>query len=144
MFCLVQRRNPVVTMKRFFTAVLVTLALAGCATISDNKRQKSFDETTLLYESAIRWGDFTAASQLQRLEGDAQNKPMPPAGIRVSSYRQLAKRSLSNDNTIAVKVQIDYYHNDTLKVMTLIDNQVWSYTPDENSWRITTPLPAFR
>ena len=41
-------------MKQFLTGVLVTLLLAGCATISENKRQKSFDETTLLYEKAVR------------------------------------------------------------------------------------------
>lgn len=131
-------------MKYFLTGVLVTLLLAGCATISDNKRQKSFDETTLLYERAIRWGDFATASQFQRLEDDAQNNTLPQPGIRVSSYRQLSRNTLSNDNTISVTVKIDYYHNDTLKVMTLTDNQVWSYTPDENTWRITTPLPAFR
>ena len=131
-------------MKHFLTGVLATLLLAGCATISDTKRQKSFDETTLLYEKAIRWGDFATARQFQRLESDAPGKPLPQAGIRVSSYRQLAKRTLPDDNTIAVTVKIDYYHNDTLKVMTLTDNQVWSYTPDENSWHITTPLPAFR
>lgn len=144
MFCMLQRQNPVVTMKQFLTSVLVTLLLAGCATISDNKRQKSFDETTLLYEKIIRWGDFAAASQFQRLEGDTQGSPLPQADIRVTSYRQLAKRVLSNENTIAVKVQIDYYHNDTLKVITLTDNQIWTYTPDENSWHITTPLPVFR
>jgi hypothetical protein len=144
MFCLMQRRNPAVTMKQFLTGVLVTLLLAGCATISENKRQKSFDETTLLYEKAIRWGDFTIARQFQRLEGGTQGRPLPQAGIRVTSYRQLGKRALPDDNMIAVTVQIDYYHNDTLKVITLTDNQIWTYTPDENSWRITTPLPAFR
>jgi len=143
MFCMLQRQNPVVTMKIFLTSVLVTLLLAGCATISDNKRQKSFDETTLLYEKIIRWGDFAAASQFQQLEGDAQGRPLPQADIRVTSYRQLSRNTLSNENTIAVKVQIDYYHNDTLKVITLTDNQIWKYTPDENSWRITTPLPVF-
>jgi outer membrane biogenesis lipoprotein LolB len=140
---MLQRQNPVVTMKIFLTSVLVTLLLAGCATISDNKRQKSFDETTLLYEKIIRWGDFAAASQFQQLEGDAQGRPLPQADIRVTSYRQLSRNTLSNENTIAVKVQIDYYHNDTLKVITLTDNQIWKYTPDENSWRITTPLPVF-
>lgn len=144
MFCMVQTQNPAVTMKQFLTGVLVTLLLAGCATISDHKRQKTFDETTLLYEKAIRWGDFASASQLQRLEGDTQGRPLPQADIRVTSYRQLSKRILSDENTIAVTVQIDYYHNDTMKVITLTDNQIWTYTPDENSWRITTPLPVFR
>ncbi len=126
------------------TGILVALLLAGCATISDSKRQQSFDETTLLYEKAIRWGDFVTASQFQRLEGDTQDSPLPQAGIKITSYRQLGKRALPDNNMIAVTVQIDYYHKDTLKVITLTDRQLWKYTPDENSWRITTPLPAFR
>ena len=126
------------------TGILVALLLAGCATISDSKRQQSFDETTLLYEKAVRWGDFVAASQFQQLEGEPQDRPLPQAGINITSYRQLGKRVLPDNNMIAVTVQIDYYHKDTLKVITLTDNQLWKYTPDENSWRITTPLPAFR
>lgn len=131
-------------MIQFSTGILVALLLAGCATISDSKRQQSFDETTLLYEKAIRWGDFVTASQFQQLEGDTQDRPLPQAGIKITSYRQLGKRALPDNNMIAVTVQIDYYHKDTLKVITLTDNQLWKYTPDENSWRITTPLPAFR
>ncbi len=122
----------------------MALLLAGCATISDSKRQQSFDETTLLYEKAIRWGDFVTASQFQQLEGEPQDSTLPQADIKITSYRQLGKRALPDNNMIAVTVQIDYYHKDTLKVITLTDNQLWKYTPDENSWRITTPLPAFR
>ena len=43
-----------------------------------------------------------------------------------------------------VAVRIRYYHDDTLSLGTLIDNQIWKYDADKKTWYITTPLPSFK
>jgi hypothetical protein len=129
---------------KFLNLILAGLLLAGCATIEESKRQQKFDETILLYEKSIRWGDFASASLFL---GGGDTTPGPATrfdGIKVTSYRQVNNRSLADGNEVVLTVQIDYYHNDTLKVMSITDVQNWKYDAGDSSWRLHSPLPAFR
>lgn len=131
-------------MKKFLILLLLGLWMAGCATFNENKRQQKFDETILLYEKSIRWGDFASAN-LFRSEGDTTPAPATRFdGIKVTAYRQVNNRSLADGNEIVLTVQIDYYHNDNLKVMSITDVQNWKYNAEESSWHLHSPLPAFR
>ena len=144
MVCLTRDLATTLMMKKFLTLILTGLFLAGCATLEESKRQQHFDETILLYEKSIRWGDFASASMFQ---GNGETTPEPATrfdGIRVTSYRQTSNRSLDDGNEVVLTVQIDYYHNDTLKVMSITDVQNWKYDAGDASWRLHSPLPALR
>jgi len=131
-------------MKSLFTVCLLVTLLTGCATLDEKKKEQHFDDTIRVYEHAIRWADFATAASFQRLEQAATPQAIPPDSIRVTSYRQLNAQVLADGEEVRVSVKIDYYNSDTLKVVTLTDNQVWKFDPDESAWYITTPLPAFR
>ncbi|MGB5260618.1 MAG: hypothetical protein WBO34_08870 [Gammaproteobacteria bacterium] len=131
-------------MKSFFAALLLALLVTGCATLTEKKKERTLEQATMFYERAIRWGDFESAAQLQRSEGTAAGSAMMPDSVRVTSYRQVNSLVLADENEVRITVQVDYYNSDTLKVVTLIDEQTWVYDADESAWFITTPLPAFR
>jgi len=131
-------------MKSLFTVCLLATLLTGCATLDEKKKEQQFDDTMRVYEHAIRWGDFATAIAFQRLEQTAKSQAVPSDSIRVTSYRQLNTQILANGEEARVSVNIDYYNSDTLKVVTVTDNQVWKFDPDEFAWYITTPLPPFR
>jgi hypothetical protein len=41
-------------------------------------------------------------------------------------------------------VRIDYLHEDTQSVNTLMDRQVWRYEPEAKTWWLYSGLPAFK
>ena len=41
-------------------------------------------------------------------------------------------------------VEIRYYNENSMKIVTLMDHQVWEYDAEGNTWYLITPLPAFR
>ena len=131
-------------MKSFLAGLFITLFLTGCATLDEKKKEQNLDDVTMLYERAIRWGDFSTAVRFQRLEQAATQPAALPGTIRVTSYEPVNSQVLEDGNEVRITVHIDYYNSDTLKVITLTDQQVWKYDPDESAWYITTPLPAFR
>lgn len=131
-------------MKRIFLLLLASSLLAGCASIGENKKQQGLEEATLFYEKAIRWGDFTAASRFQHTETGSSQPVRNLDKIKVTSYRQVNSRTLEDDSKVIISVQIDYYHSDSMKLITLSDEQVWKYEADKSAWYITTPLPDFR
>jgi outer membrane lipoprotein-sorting protein len=131
-------------MKSFFAAFLIALLVTGCAALTEKKKERTLEQAMMYYERAIRWVDFEAAARLQRGKGTAAGSAVPPGSIRVTAYRPVNSRVLADGNEVRITVQIDYYNSDTLKVVTLTDEQTWEYDPGETAWYITTPLPAFR
>ena len=130
-------------MKLFLVSLFITLFLTGCATLDEKKKEQTLNDATMFYERAIRWSDFSTVARFQRLEQAATQQAAPPEAIRVTAYRQVSSQVLEDGNEVSITVQIDYYNNDTFKVNTLTDKQVWKYDPVESAWYITTPLPAF-
>lgn len=131
-------------MKSFFAGLFIALLLTGCASLNEKKKERALEQATMFYERAIRWGDFATAARFQRLDDAARQPVALSRNVSVTSYQQVNSRMLANGNEVNITVQIDYYNSDTLKVVTLTDEQAWIYDPDETAWYITTPLPAFR
>jgi len=132
--------------QRIFVILLAALLLSACTAVGDSKKAITLDQATRYYERAIRWVDFNAANSMRRLEGSAHYTPSPETlkRIRVTSYETVNTASTDDNSTMNIQVEIVYYNEDTMKLVTLTDNQVWKYDADNQSWYITTPLPAFR
>lgn len=131
-------------MKSFFAGIFIALLLTGCASLNEKKKERTLEQATMIYERSIRWGDFATAARFQRMEGTATQPAALPGNVSVTSYQQVNSRTLADGDEVKITVRIDYYNSDTLKVITLTDEQAWKYYPDESAWYITTPLPAFR
>lgn len=133
-------------MHRIIYTVLMALLLSACAAVDDSKKTITYDKALWKYETAIRWVDFGTANSLRRLEDTAAYTPDVETlrHIKVTSYNLLNK-VLSEDNAEAhLTVEIVYYNDKTMKLVTIIDNQVWRYDPVIKDWYISTPLPPFK
>ena len=49
-----------------------------------------------------------------------------------------------DDVTAAQTVEIGYYHQDTQRLKTLLDRQLWNYDLDSRLWRLASEIPEFR
>lgn len=122
------------------------LLLSACAAVDDSKKTITYDKAMWKYETAIRWVDFGTANSLRRLEDTSAFTPDPETlqHIKVTSYN-VVNKIMSEDNAeVRLAVEIIYYNDNSMKLITIIDNQVWKYDSAIKDWYITTPLPPFK
>jgi len=133
-------------MYRIICSVLLALSLSGCAAVDDSKKTITYDKTMWKYETAIRWVDFGTANSLRRLEDSSAYSPKPETlqHIKVTSYNVVNKVMSADHAEVQLTVEIVYYNDRSMKLITIIDNQVWKYDPAIKNWYITTPLPPFK
>lgn len=132
-------------MRTMLLVTMTVLALSACATIDSKKKASIFETAMFRYSKAIRWSEFGLADEMRRLP-EGQHKMQSTEYLRhikITSYETLSTSSLTDDSSVRVTVRIVYYHDDTSKLNTLLDNQVWEYDEDKHNWFITTPLPLF-
>ena len=133
-------------MHRIIYSILLALALSGCAAVDDSKKTITYDKALWKYETAIRWVDFGTANSLRRLEDNAAYSPTPETlqHIKVTSYNVVNKVMSEDHAEVQLAVEIVYYNDRSMKLITIVDNQVWKYDPAIKNWYITTPLPPFK
>jgi len=125
---------------------ITSLLLSACAAVDDSKKTITYDEALWKYETAIRWIDFGTANSLRRLEDNSAYSPDMETlrHIKVTSYNVLNKTSSEDHAEVQLAVEIVYYNDQSMKLITIIDNQIWKYDPEIRDWYITTPLPTFK
>ena len=132
-------------MNRILILFLSTMLLA-CAAVDNSKKSISLDKALYHYESAIRWADFSAANSLRRVEGNAVplTNPEKLKRIKVTGYDIISTVPSEDESTLYITVKISYYNEDNLKLMSLVDNQIWQFDDQQEIWYISTPLPVFK
>ena len=133
-------------MHRFIYPILLVLSLSGCAAVDDSKKTITYDKALWKYETAIRWVDFGTANSLRRLEDSSAYSPdlKTLQHIKVTSYNVVNKVMSEDHAEVRLAVEIVYYNDRSMKLITIIDNQIWKYDPAIKDWYITTPLPPFK
>ena len=126
--------------------VITSLLLSACDAVDDSKKTITYDKALWQYETAIRWVDFSTANSLRRLEDSSAYTPDPNTlrNIKVTSYKVINKTESEDHAEVRLTVEIIYYNDRSMKLATIIDNQVWKYDPAIKGWYITTPLPPFK
>ena len=133
-------------MHRIIYSILLTLALSGCAAVDDSKKTITLDKALWKYETSIRWVDFGTANTLRRLEDSSAYSPKLETlqHIKVTSYNVINTITSEDHAEVRLAVEIVYYNDRSMKLITIIDNQVWKYDPVIKGWYIITPLPPFK
>jgi hypothetical protein len=133
-------------MYRIIYSVLLALSLSGCAAVDDSKKTITLDKALWKYETSIRWVDFGTANSLRRLEDSSAYSPDLETlqHIKVTSYNVVNKIMSEDRAEVRLAVEIVYYNDRSMKLITIIDNQFWKYDPAIKDWYITTPLPPFK
>ncbi|NOR40058.1 MAG: hypothetical protein GQ537_02460 [Gammaproteobacteria bacterium] len=133
-------------MHRIIYSVLLAMALSGCAAVDDSKKTITYDKAMWKYETAIRWVDFGTANSLRRLEDSSAYSPdlKTLQHIKVTSYNVVNKVMSEDHAEVQLAVEVVYYNDRSMRLITIVDNQVWKYDPAIKNWYITTPLPPFK
>ena len=133
-------------MHRIIYSVLLALSLSGCAAVDDSKKTITYDKALWRYETAIRWVDFGTANSLRRLEDSSAYSPdlKTLQHIKVTSYNVVNKVMSEDHAEVQLAVEVVYYNDRSMRLITIVDNQVWKYDPAIKNWYITTPLPPFK
>lgn len=133
-------------MIRTVILLLSAALLHACAAVDDSRKSISLDKALYFYESAMRWGDFSAANSLRRHEGEPApaTDPAKLKRIKVTGYDVVSTNTSDDETAVYITVKISYYDEDDLKLRSLTDNQVWQFDENRKSWYISTPLPLFR
>ena len=124
-------------------AVVAAAIFGGCASVSDQVKQDRFNTISRAYGSAIAMSHFEAAGQYRDPQSEA-----PELG-RLKNYRvatyDVKNVYLSEDKLQVVQVvEITYYRLDKMIVKTLRDEQLWTYDPQAEAWRLKSGLPDFK
>jgi hypothetical protein len=133
-------------MNRTLVLLLTAILLQACAAVDDSKKSISLDKTLYYYESAMRWADFPAANSLRRYQGEPApvTDPDKLKRIKVTGYDIVSTNPSKDETTVYITVKISYYDEDSLKLMSLTDNQIWQFDDQQKIWYISTPLPVFK
>jgi hypothetical protein len=90
------------------------------------------------YTRFVRWNEFAQASQA--LEPEQQHEYLAAVralgGIRITDYEAEAPEYDPLVETATVRVTYSAYHNETMQVITLVEEQRWKRDPQTNDWHL--------
>jgi hypothetical protein len=124
--------------------LLLIIVMSGCAGLSDHRLK--FQEVSLAYERALRWGEYDKAYAIHSNE----KAPFSPqlrkrlSHIRVSGYNISHSAMGQDGNKVTQNVEIRYYDEDYAiekKFDITID---WVFDKTIGFWRISSPFPDFK
>lgn len=134
---------------RLVVMVVACIVLAaGCAQISERKRDNTLRETLRTYAKYVRWGYYLEASTfIKRRDEDARPKVAPSdlENIRVTRYEVASQRPLDETgDEILVVAAVDAYSTGSGVVLTQRYDQLWYFDPQTGRWFLDGDLPDLR
>ena len=104
----------------------------------------SLDISTISYEKAIRWGDFSKAKSFHKKSPELSDLERRRLKFyRVTDYATLQTSTPDEFNSFAL-VEIKYYKNDRPVIKAFTVKQHWKRDKDSELWYIDSPFPKFR
>jgi hypothetical protein len=126
-------------------SLALALTLPGCKKIEEKRQANDLEATLNSYENTLRWKSIADAYSYRPPEEVARTGiPDGLDQIRIVSYRVKAAPAMLNEVTAAQTVELGYYHQDTQRVKTLLDRQLWNYDMELKIWRLGSDIPEFR
>jgi hypothetical protein len=122
---------------------LALLVLSACQSLSEKRQENLLQDTLRHYEATLRWGDLSQAQGF----GSAGPEPAAQAlipDLRITRYQVVQGPSLVDPYQAVQIVAIEYVFESTQQVREIVDQQVWRYDPQAESWSRISPFPQFR
>ena len=130
--------------KLLSVAVVLGLVLAGCARYEQANVEQQLDRTIKRYEQTVRWGDLVELWALLQPELRADHPPPPGlSSIRATSVEDIAATIFMDEHHASHQIRIEYVHTDRQVVRSMIDEQLWEYDVELQSWFRANPIPDF-
>lgn len=124
---------------------LALAALAGCASLANQSKDKARDETLENYAATLRWGDFSTAFEF--VDPAARDKhPLDRAALaryaRVEVGEYDAQTPMATGaNTIEQIAHISLIDKASQGAYEIVDRQNWRYDPVAKRWWLESGLP---
>lgn len=118
--------------------------LAGCKAYNEKRQANDLEATLNSYENTMRWRSVADAYGFRPSEALAAGIPDGLEQVRIVSYEVKGPPAMLDEATAAQTVEIGYYHEDTQRVKSLLDRQLWRYDPQLELWRLQSEVPDFR
>jgi hypothetical protein len=137
---------------RLALIAMVTLLLGGCSTLDAIKNinvGNDFEKDSRAYLQLIRWHELESAVVTYvsvPVQKDYRKRIEAAGDVHVADYRIKSMECDPENGEAKLKVEFDYYRPPSTRVLTVVDNQKWSYEGQEGgrSWRLQTLLPEFK
>ena len=121
--------------------VLVVL-LSACQSLSEKHQATLLQDTLWRYQATVRWGDLAQAEAFAGAGSNPSRKKFSP-DLRVTGYEVVQGPSMIEPDQAVQTVVIEYVFESNQQVRKLIDQQVWLYDSQAESWSRQSPLPEF-
>jgi hypothetical protein len=124
--------------------VALALFMAGCARYEQASVEQRLDRTIKRYEQTLRWGDPVELWTM--LKPELRSDHPPPASlstIRATSVEALSATIFFDEHHASHQIRIEYVLTDRQVVKNMIDEQLWEYDTEIESWFRANPIPDF-
>jgi hypothetical protein len=119
------------------------LLSAACAATFDFRREELFEDMSKRYGRLIRWSEFDAARPYLAPDVSPERTAVP-ASVRVAEY-DVKQIAYADDMQRALQtVRIAYFKQDSPRLRTLDDLQVWEFSADKGAWFLKSGFPDFQ
>ncbi len=126
-------------MHKSLSIFLICLLLVACAS---EKRNMGLKNSLDLYDSSLRWGEFSKAKKLQKDQDEVLDYNFLK-DIKVTSVEE-KERNISDDGLQVDRVvEIRYYDRRVGIEKTIFDKEIWLYDPERELWGLDSELPDF-
>jgi hypothetical protein len=122
-------------------AVILPLAVSGCAALDDLSHKGAYQDTTKAYASSMRWSDFDTA----RLLVKQPNLPGPDVlkNIKITTYEVKQHLVIQDGLRIRQLASISYFKKSDMLLRTISVEEIWELNADDNQWYLTRGFPTF-
>ena len=130
-------------MLRLILLALLLWPLAGCQTLGERRQSELLVETLRKYEATLRWGAMQQAQSF----ASADLGSFSPTGnkdLRILHYEVIQGPTQLSEEKAVQAVLIQYVRESSQSVKELLDQQVWIYDEENETWTRQSPLPAFQ
>ncbi len=127
------------------TLLLTMLLLAGCQSMGEIKADKELKATLHLYDMILRWGRIEKAYGM--LQPELLAKTVIPSGfdnIRVLGYEVISSPARLSETSATQTAMIRFVFRDRQIEKQIMDQQLWEYDLESNTWLRANPIPEFR
>jgi hypothetical protein len=134
-----------ITRVSLLLTLLLALLLTGCLSMGKTKQENALKSALHSYNMTLRWGRIENAYGM--LEPELLAKTTIPtnfSNIRVIGYEVLSGPTNLSETSATQTVAILFVYRDRQIQRQILDQQLWEYNPENETWHRANPIPEFR
>ncbi len=130
-------------MGRVWVYGLAAVLLLGC--MSERVRQDALQPVLYRYGQMVRWGQMPAAYGMVKPDPASPTKVQEGLShYRVTAYDVVSAPVQLSEERVGQTAEIRYVEVDRQVEKSLVDQQIWEWDEELDTWLRVNPIPPFR